>query len=303
MGKPVVASRLPTGRAGTSATTRSSTYEPGDARPRCAPRSSGSSTTRPSGSAGWTRTAVGRGRLSWDREADALRRPHRGASPRTGCPRPAGRGHRNRPTERGGRRDHGPVDRRSLGLGYVGLPLAISFVEAGLRGRRRRRERGPGRRAPRRPLADRRHRRRAAGGGARRGLPVRPTGRRGPRPSRRHLRLRPDADQPGEGSRPRAGPARPRTLIARELRAGQLVVLQSTTFPGTTTGPFRAGLESSGLVAGRDFDLAFAPERVNPGDPASAVQDGPPARRRPDPGRDDARRDAPADDQRTTSSS
>src|SRR5207253_640746 len=38
----------------------------------------------------------------------------------------------------------------------------------------------------------------------------------------------------------------------------------------TTTGPFRAELERSGLTAGTDFDLAFAPERVNPGDPASA---------------------------------
>jgi UDP-N-acetyl-D-glucosamine dehydrogenase len=60
------------------------------------------------------------------------------------------------------------------------------------------------------------------------------------------------------------------TLIAAHLRAGQLVVLQSTTFPGTTTGPFREELERSGLRAGTDFDLAFAPERVNPGDPASA---------------------------------
>ncbi|HUQ79168.1 MAG TPA: nucleotide sugar dehydrogenase [Patescibacteria group bacterium] len=59
-------------------------------------------------------------------------------------------------------------------------------------------------------------------------------------------------------------------LIRASLRAGQLIVLQSTTFPGTTTGPFREELERSGLVAGRDFDLAFAPERVNPGDPASA---------------------------------
>ena len=47
-------------------------------------------------------------------------------------------------------------------------------------------------------------------------------------------------------------------------------MLQSTTFPGTTSGPFREELEKSGLVAGRDFDLAFAPERVNPGDPESA---------------------------------
>ena len=54
------------------------------------------------------------------------------------------------------------------------------------------------------------------------------------------------------------------------IRAGQLVVLQSTTFPGTTTGPFREVVERSGLQAGVDFDLAFAPERVNPGDPASA---------------------------------
>jgi UDP-N-acetyl-D-glucosamine dehydrogenase len=59
-------------------------------------------------------------------------------------------------------------------------------------------------------------------------------------------------------------------LIRSGLRPGQLVVLQSTTFPGTTTGPFRAELEAGGLTAGRDFDLAFAPERVNPGDPASA---------------------------------
>jgi UDP-N-acetyl-D-glucosamine dehydrogenase len=48
------------------------------------------------------------------------------------------------------------------------------------------------------------------------------------------------------------------------------VVLQSTTFPGTTTGKFKTVIEESGLVAGEDFDLAFAPERVNPGDPASA---------------------------------
>jgi UDP-N-acetyl-D-glucosamine dehydrogenase len=59
-------------------------------------------------------------------------------------------------------------------------------------------------------------------------------------------------------------------LVAAQLRRGQLIVLQSTTFPGTTTGPFRAVLEESGLDAGADFDLAFAPERVNPGDPASA---------------------------------
>ena len=64
-------------------------------------------------------------------------------------------------------------------------------------------------------------------------------------------------------------------LVSRSLRSGQIVVLQSTTFPGTTTGPFRQELERSGLVCGRDFDLAFAPERVNPGDPASSGRDIP----------------------------
>ncbi len=60
-------------------------------------------------------------------------------------------------------------------------------------------------------------------------------------------------------------------LVRAGLRAGHLVVLQSTTFPGTTMGPFRAVLErETGLRAGADFDLAFAPERVNPGDPASS---------------------------------
>ncbi len=58
-------------------------------------------------------------------------------------------------------------------------------------------------------------------------------------------------------------------LVREQLREGQIVVLQSTTVPGTTSGPFAEELRQSGLVPGRDFDLAFAPERVNPGDPAS----------------------------------
>ena len=62
------------------------------------------------------------------------------------------------------------------------------------------------------------------------------------------------------------------SFIRDRLRKNQLVILQSTTFPGTTTGPFREVIEGGGLVAGRDFDLAFAPERVNPGDPASATK-------------------------------
>lgn len=54
--------------------------------------------------------------------------------------------------------------------------------------------------------------------------------------------------------------------IARRLTPGQLIILQSTTYPGTTEEDVLPILESSGLKAGRDFHLAFSPERVNPGD-------------------------------------
>jgi UDP-N-acetyl-D-glucosamine dehydrogenase len=54
-------------------------------------------------------------------------------------------------------------------------------------------------------------------------------------------------------------------VIAKHLRAGQLVVLESTTYPGTTDEVVRPILERGGLVAGRDFFLAFSPERVDPG--------------------------------------
>ena len=54
--------------------------------------------------------------------------------------------------------------------------------------------------------------------------------------------------------------------IATRLRAGHLVVLESTTYPGTTREQLRPVLEEgSGLTAGRDFHLAFSPERVDPG--------------------------------------
>src|ERR687893_571220 len=53
--------------------------------------------------------------------------------------------------------------------------------------------------------------------------------------------------------------------VAKTLRAGQLVVLESTTYPGTTRERLAAILEESGLVAGQDFNLAFSPERIDPG--------------------------------------
>jgi len=166
----------------------------------------------------------------------------------------------------------GPTaDRRLsiIGLGYVGLPLAISFVEAGLEveGIDAHRPRVEELSAGRSPIDDITNDRLAAALGD--GLRiVEPDG----------ARLA-DADvaivcvpTPITRSKdPDLGPVLAAASLIREhLRPGQLVILQSTTFPGTTTGPFRAELERSGLVAGTDFDLAFAPERVNPGDPASA---------------------------------
>ncbi|MCW3057320.1 MAG: nucleotide sugar dehydrogenase [Solirubrobacterales bacterium] len=53
--------------------------------------------------------------------------------------------------------------------------------------------------------------------------------------------------------------------LAEVLRADQLVVLESTTYPGTTRERMAPLLEESGLAAGRDFHLAFSPERVDPG--------------------------------------
>jgi len=53
--------------------------------------------------------------------------------------------------------------------------------------------------------------------------------------------------------------------LAGVLQQGQLVVLESTTYPGTTRERLVPLLEESGLAAGRDFNLAFSPERIDPG--------------------------------------
>lgn len=161
-----------------------------------------------------------------------------------------------------------------VGLGYVGLPLALSFHEAGLEvvgvdaSQRRVDELSAGR-SPIDDIDDAR-----LGRGLAAGLRI----------------VHSDAADLAaadavfvcvptpitEAKDPDLGPVISAAgLVGRQLRAGQLVVLQSTTFPGTTGGPFRDELERGGLVAGRDFDLAFAPERVNPGDPASAGRDVP----------------------------
>ncbi len=53
--------------------------------------------------------------------------------------------------------------------------------------------------------------------------------------------------------------------VAENLRKGQLVILESTTYPGTTDEEMKPILEAGGLRAGRDFFLAFSPEREDPG--------------------------------------
>ncbi len=53
--------------------------------------------------------------------------------------------------------------------------------------------------------------------------------------------------------------------VAAALRPGQLVVLESTTYPGTTREVLQPALERTGLRAGKDFHLCFSPERVDPG--------------------------------------
>ena len=64
-------------------------------------------------------------------------------------------------------------------------------------------------------------------------------------------------------------------MIAEHLRPGQLVVLESTTYPGTTDEVVRPILERGGLVAGDDFFLAFSPERVDPGNAKWTTQNVP----------------------------
>ena len=55
--------------------------------------------------------------------------------------------------------------------------------------------------------------------------------------------------------------------VAASMKRGQLVILESTTYPGTTDEVALPMLEAGGLKADRDFFLAFSPERVDPGNP------------------------------------
>lgn len=63
--------------------------------------------------------------------------------------------------------------------------------------------------------------------------------------------------------------------VKRTLRRGQAIILESTTYPGTTREILLPALESTGLAVGEDFFLAFSPERVDPGNPTYGTRNTP----------------------------
>jgi UDP-N-acetyl-D-glucosamine dehydrogenase len=63
--------------------------------------------------------------------------------------------------------------------------------------------------------------------------------------------------------------------VKKRLRRGQAVILESTTYPGTTREIMLPALESTGLKVGQDFFLAFSPERVDPGNPHYGTRNTP----------------------------
>ena len=149
-----------------------------------------------------------------------------------------------------------------VGLGYVGLPLAVAFAEAGhevvgLDSDQRKVEGLNAGRSHIEDVAD---------------VVLAPLGDR----------LRATASQADLASceaviicvpTPLTGSREPdltylldsATALSQVLQPGQLVVLESTTYPGTTRERLQPILEESGLSAGTDFHLAFSPERIDPG--------------------------------------
>jgi UDP-N-acetyl-D-glucosamine dehydrogenase len=149
-----------------------------------------------------------------------------------------------------------------VGLGYVGLPLAVAFAEAGheVVGLDTDRRKVEGVNAGQSHIEDVEDATLAALGG----------------------RLRASAEEADLSScdavvicvpTPLTGSREPdltyllasATALSAVLRPGQLVVLESTTYPGTTRERLLPILEESGLAAGHDFHLAFSPERIDPG--------------------------------------
>ena len=169
-----------------------------------------------------------------------------------------------------------------IGLGYVGLPLALGFAKAGFRvtgfdldGEK---VKAPGRG----PLL---HRGRALGARSREVV------RAGASRRRADFAALADCDVinvcvPTPLTKTKDPDVsfivRAVEDIRKRLRAGQLLILGSTTYPGTTHELFVPMLQESGLELGRDFAVAFAPERIDPANQKFALRERAEGRRRRD---------------------
>ena len=152
-----------------------------------------------------------------------------------------------------------------IGLGYVGLPLALTFAERGFRVLGfdvdpKKVDALAGARCTSSTSTAARLSAALDAGRLRRHERL-----RAPRRARRDPHLRADAADPAARAGHELRGRHSRSACARRLRPGQLVVLESTTYPGTTDELVRGILEESGLRCGRDFFLAFSPEREDPG--------------------------------------
>ena len=152
-----------------------------------------------------------------------------------------------------------------IGLGYVGLPLALTFADKGFRGPRLRRRRGEGRGPePRRvlhPHVDRRASRRAR---ETKLFEATADFARLQR-ARRDPHLRADAADAAARARPDATCGRPPRRSGGTCAAGSSSCSNRRPIPAPPTSSLRDILEQGGLTAGVDFFLAFSPEREDPG--------------------------------------
>ncbi len=165
-----------------------------------------------------------------------------------------------------------PHDRKLavIGLGYVGLPVAVAFarqgtpvigfdIDAGAHRRAARPDTTARARSSRRPRVT----------------------RRSPSPAtRRHSRAPTSSSSPCRPrSTRRGGPtsarcSRPHARSAGALKTGDIVVYESTVYPGATEEDCVPVLEAaSGLVCGRDFTVGYSPERINPGRHGAPLRD------------------------------
>ena len=159
-----------------------------------------------------------------------------------------------------------------VGMGYVGLPLAVAFADSGHR-------------VIAMDVDSRKVAALEAGESYIEDIPsaalvavsdrIEPTTRVGPLAQADAILI--CVPTPLTANRePELGPLLDATSsLARVLRAGQLVVLESTTYPGTTRERLVPLLEESGLAAGTDFSLAFSPERVDPGNEKHTIRNTP----------------------------